>query len=398
MICLVQGLTSGGDIRARCSIRAQLETSGLLLVFHKIKQWNEDNTSRMIRSYEEEAENDRRDIVDEQNQVLIHSMRSPEDVFRALIQMTRGSRASSYLLNSLRHLLLIKEEGDMKVRYFQLIDRLITSIVMSDTPDLTQDFSRAFSVSVSHLMGKFVEQERMENALEEVKELKAALVRSEREKADLSEEMNRDDLVASLKTHVAELEERLRKSRAATEALSDQMEGMKRDYEARIADCELVIQELFNMLRESNHLDQVQAMNDGPFNRVDLIHQLREQWERKKTIRKLEGSDRKRKTIRPGEIITDDTSEEEDVEYLEAEKVTLGGELRAVQRPSRQSRQEKAISGSQFLDAEEEKVRAHIEDALSKDTDHIVSGSKKDILTSAVACEEYWSTCPQHST
>ncbi len=374
MICLIQGLTSGNDIRARCSIRAQLETAGLLGVFYKVRQWNDEPTTRMIRQYEEEADIDRRELLEEQDQVVLQSMRSPEDVFRALLQMTRGSKASAYLLNSLRHLLLIKEEGDQKVRYFQLIDRLITSIILNDTPDLGQDFSRAFGTSVSQLISKFVEQERMDNAFQEVRELRAALERVTREKIELSEEINRDDLVASLKGQVAELEDRLRKSRAATEALTDQMEGMKRDYEARTSDLELIIQELFNMLRESHHLDEVQGLNDGPINRTQLMYDLREQWERKKTIRKLNGKDRaKRKTMRPGDTLNGNESDsDEDVEVLAAEKVAFKGEARGHARTVK-AREKKALSGSQFMDAPDDHVRAHIEDALSNQADHIVS-------------------------
>ena len=206
MICLIQGLTSGSDIRVRWSVRAQLDSAGLHDIFDKVAQWNDEVTTRMIRQYDEEAEADRRDLLEEQDQMLLQSMRKPEDVFRALLHMTSGSKAGAYLLNSLRHLLLIKEGGDEKVRYFQLIDRLITSIIMNDTPELGQDFSRAFGTSVSHLIGKFVEQEKMENALQEIKQLRASLAEVTREKIELSEEMDRDDLIASLKSQVAEFE------------------------------------------------------------------------------------------------------------------------------------------------------------------------------------------------
>jgi cytokinesis protein len=389
-VYLVQVLATGSDIRGRCAIRAQLETAGVLSLFRKLRSWNDEQINRMIEQYEEEAESDRRDLADEHDRLVLRSLRNPQDVFAALLQKTQGTKASAYLLDALRHMVLIKEEGDQKVRYFQLIDRLITSIVTSDTPDLGQDFSRAFGVSVSHLIGRFVEQERMDNYLSEVQSLKIELANERREKMELLEEMNRDDLVASLKAHVTELEERLRKSRAATEAVQDQMAGMKADYETRISDLELIIQELFNMLRESNHLDQVQGLNDGPINRTQLIHDLREQWERKKTIRQLEGKHRpRRKTLNParnddgtnGELESA-SEEDDDAEVLEAEKVALGGEARGARVPM--TRSEKTLSTSQFMDAPEERVRAHIEVALSKEADHVVCqnrGRYKTLLT-----------------
>jgi cytokinesis protein len=189
MLVLLLGLTSGGDIRVRCSVRSQLESAGLLRVFQKVQSWNDETTMRMIRQYEEEAESDRRELAAEQDDKLLRSLRAPEDVFRALLDMTKGTKASAYLLDSLRHMLLIKDQGDARVRYFQLIDKLISSIVMSDTPDLGGDFSRAFGVSVQHLMGRFVEQDRLDSALQETARAKAELARVTREKLELADEV-----------------------------------------------------------------------------------------------------------------------------------------------------------------------------------------------------------------
>ena len=333
----------------------------------------------MIKQYEEEAESDRRELAEEQNQLMLRSMRNPQDVFAALLQQTQGSKASAYLLDAMRHMLLIKGEEHEKARYFQLIDRLISSIVTSDTPDLTQDFSRAFGVSVSHLVNRFVEQERLDGYASQIQDLKSSLARVTREKLELAEEMNSDDLVASLKAQVAELEERLRKSRAATEAVTDQKEGMRRDYEARIHDLDLIIQELFNMLREANYLDEVQGINDGPINRKQLIYDLREQWERKKTISQLEGRHKNRKSMRDAGTGVDDfegDSEDEGAEDDDgftppSKKKSKNASTAATATTTASTRAEKKMSGSQFMDAPDERVRAHIETALSKEADHI---------------------------
>jgi cytokinesis protein len=355
MLYLAQLMASSNQLRSRCSVRAQLESSGLIAIFDKVRPWREPALEELIHGYEEEAEADRRELLEEQQQTLLHSMRVPEDVFRALLQTTRGTKASAYLLNVMRHLLLIRQDSDF-VRFFQLIDRLIVSIVTSDTPEMNHDFSRAFGISVTHLIGKFVEQDRLEAATEEIKMLKAAVSKSTREKADMADEMagGNDGLVGQLKAQVHELEEKLAKSRAATDAYRDQLEGTRRDYEVRIADLELIIQELFNMLREANHLDTVTGMDQGPINREKLIHDLREQWHRKKTIEKLEGGEGRK------------ADDEEVGEVMEAAKVSI---KRNTEVPNRKQ----ALSGSQFLDAAEEDVRAHIEDALVRGSDHIVS-------------------------
>lgn len=369
MIYLVSAITSSSDIRVRISIRSQLEAAGLIAIFQRIRAWRDEQTIRMIRQYEEEAERDRQDLIEEADLDLLKSTRSPKDVFEALMQKTKGTKASAHLLDSMRHLLLIKAQGEEKVRYFQLIDQLITSIVMSDTLELGNDFNRAFGSSVSHVIAKFVEQERVDKAVDEVRELKVALATADREKAALAEEISvgNDGLVGQLKAQVAELEEKLHRSRTATESLEDQMSKMKQDYETRIHDLELIIQELFNMLRETSHLDQVAAMSEGPFDRAQLIHQLRLQWERKKTIRKLEGRDMRDQKV--GRL--DSLAEDEEAEVVQAEKGTVT------------KAREKHTSGSQFMDAEEERVRAHIEVALVKGADHIVSLLYKSCCTPA---------------
>jgi cytokinesis protein len=379
MIYLIMAMTSANDIRVRCSIRSQLESADLMKVFQKIRAWRDEQTIRMIRQYEEEAERDRQDLMEEADLDLLKSTRSPKDVFEALMQKTKGSKASAHLLDSMRHLLLIKAEGEEKVRYFQLIDQLITSVVMNDSPDLGHDFSRAFGMSVTNVISKFVEQERVDKAVDEVRELKIALATAHREKAALVEEVaiGNDGLVGQLKAHVAELEEKLRNSRNATESIEDQMGKMKRDYEERIKELDAVIQELFNMLRETTHLDQVTAMSDGPVDRAQLIHQLRLQWERKKTIRKLEGRDMRDQRIAKLERVGED--DEVEAEVVQAEK---GSMVKA---------EKKHMSGSQFADAEEERVRAHIELSLVKGADHIVSSS---FLTLMVRADD---SLPRHA-
>lgn len=377
MIHFAHALPSANDLRARISIRGQLDLANLQGVFAKIKTWNEHSTTKLIQQYEEEEEADRRDLAQEQNRQTLQSMKSPEDVLRALFDMTKGTKSSAYLLNTFRHLLLIKEEGEERVRYFQLIDQLIQSIVMNDSPDLNKDFSRAFGISVQQVMGKFVEQQRMDEALQELKGLKARLAASEREKVDLLEEMaaGSHDLVSTLRAEITDLKEKLKAARDSRDNIQDQMEGQKRDYEQRIADLELYIQELFNMLRETNHLEEVQAMTNGPIDRRKLIHDLREKWERKKTIQRLEGRRRLGKTA-------EDVSEDEDeaeVEDLGTDKAAKDPRIRtpkakktttATKSPSADRSR---VSGSQFLDAEEDHVRAHIENSLAQGADKVVS-------------------------
>jgi cytokinesis protein len=393
MICLLQGLTSANDMRTRISVRHQLDVANVGHVLHIMKDWNDPGMDRLIRQYEEEEEADRRDLAQEQNRQQLDQLRTPEEVLRALLDSTKGSKASAYLLNSFRHLLLIKEEGDERVRFFQLIDQLIQSIVMHDSPDLNQEFARAFGMSVTQVIGKFVEQQRLNDALDDLRTAKSRLGEVEREKTELLEEISAGDqgLVGRLKAQVADLEERLKNSRAATENIRNQMEGMRRDYEHRIAELELYITELFNMLREANHLDQVAEMGTGVIDRGKFIHDLREQWERKKTIKKLEG--RHNKPMRSstmdtlGSNLSESDDDSEEGEVLSANKASFGPIGPQPQRTkSSKSRAERGSTGivgayHAFSDAEDDRVLSHIETTLVSQSQVRLRAHRKPKLT-----------------
>ena len=369
MLYLAQSLVLySDDIRVRCSLRSQLESAGLLKCLEKLRGWHHDQLDRLIRQYEDEAEADRMELSGKQFQAELITAKTLREILPALQDKTKGTKSNDYLMSVLRHLLLIDETGAERDRYFQLIDKLITSIVMSETPDLQQDFSKAFGTPVSRLMSRFVDQDALENARKDNKRLLAEVTRLQRETTDMMDEINSNDIVASLKSQIADLEERLRRSRMATDAVTDQKDNMKRDYESRIADLELIIQELFNMLRESNQLDHVQGIDDGPINRSQLIHDLREQWARKKTIQRLEGRHLKGKNAKGPSAAQQDIDDDDDdeAEVLEAEKVSVNGGKRDKTGAPR---------SSQFMDAADENVRAHIETALSAQADHIVSST-----------------------
>lgn len=376
------------------SVRGQLDIAGVAALLETIKDWREPRLLRHLEQFYDEEEADRKEFLEQQAMVQVETMKNPEEMVRALLDKTKGTKASAYLLNTFRHMLLIKEEGDERVRFFQLIDQLIQSIVMHDSPDLNQDFARAFGISVSQLMGKFVDQQQLEKVEVENKQLKSDLAGLKREKQDLLDEMaeGNQSLVDRLRKQIADLQKKLSSARAAWESSEDTRKRERADYETRIAELELYIQELFNMLRETNHLDQVQSMTDGPIDRQKLIHDLREQWERKKTIRKLEGSGSRKKPTRSNTMTTIGTVETEssfgdnfidDYEEGEAfqahEERFQTADARYFDSSRRRSSHHKSLSnqttmsGTQFMDAEEERVRSHIEDSLVRGVDRVVS-------------------------
>lgn len=76
-----------------------------------------------------------------------------------------------------------------RTRYFQLIDALITQVVL-DRRGLDQDWSNSVSITVSQVLSKMADQEKVEAALQEAEEAKAIAEKALREKQELQNELS----------------------------------------------------------------------------------------------------------------------------------------------------------------------------------------------------------------
>src|SRR5581483_4518655 len=76
-----------------------------------------------------------------------------------------------------------------RTRYFQLIDALVTRVVL-DRRGLDQEWFNAVNVTVSQVLSKMADQEKLTNALEEAKEAKTVAEKALREKQELQNEIS----------------------------------------------------------------------------------------------------------------------------------------------------------------------------------------------------------------
>ena len=90
----------------------------------------------------------------------------------------------------MQHMLLIREDGETRTRYFQLIDSLISQIVL-DRRGGGQDLSQTIGMAVSQVVSKLADQERLEAALDEAKEAKSVAEKALKDKHDLQMELSR---------------------------------------------------------------------------------------------------------------------------------------------------------------------------------------------------------------
>ena len=335
-----------------------MEASGLSRILDKLRSLNHSELDRQLDAYEERAENDHEEFVRSFKEDTLRDFQNPWDVLRAILSSVEGSRAYDFFVSSLQHMLFIKQEGEARVRYFQLIDSLITSIVFDRKP-IDKDFSSVVGTSVATLAAKFADQARLQEVEEELTVFKQVNNKLKREKKELEQEVGRreEGLVGELKSQVFRYEEDLAVSRQSTDLLKSKMASMEQAHRDAMSQQDLQIREMYNMLRESRTLESVQD-DEGVLDRRELMALTQKRIERQKAIQRLEG--RHLSKPGPGE--------------QGAWKAIANGLERS---PSSDKVSDKNQPGnrdtrkSMFEDADDAAVRQHIEKSLANGVAHL---------------------------
>ncbi|KAK4699038.1 V-type H+-transporting ATPase subunit D, partial [Phenoliferia sp. Uapishka_3] len=306
---LIISLVRNGELNVRHVLRAQMETSGLRRILDKYAVLEHPHLARYTKIFYEEAQMDETEIADTMKEDVVMNFTDPKGTFDAILANTDG-RALDFLTSTLKQILLIPHDPDIRMRQFQLLDRLVTSIV-TDRKGLDGDFSSLLGSSVAAIAAQFADDDRLEIALEDAADARATIARLRRERDNLEDEIAEKDggIAGQLKARIQDLERNLATSRAVSEALKVDLSNTERTYQDRIAALELQVRELFNMLKEAKTLDSVRD-DTGVLDRRELMDMMAKKIQRTKAIQRLEGTsgtslevstDLERTSARPGE-------------------------------------------------------------------------------------------------
>lgn len=367
------------DFDMRVHYRSQMEAAGVRNLFDKFAEFDSTAINRQLKNWESIGADDHRRLLELYDQEVLKNVHDPEDVFNAIQEKVKGTRAHDYFLSAMRHLLLIRGEDDEQSRYYQLVDSLVSSIVLDRNPNFSGGLSSITGVSVARLVAQMGDQDRARQVEDEAKALRARVVELELDREDMRTRLaqSADGLVGDLQARVRALEEKLRVSRHNTESLKGQIDEQRRGYDEQVQQLEVQITELFKMLRDARGFENlvVTAEGGGGMARKDLVMSLSKQMERKKTIGILEGTHRKKgkKEVNGSAVnaeVGETDDEDEDVEDAEAtgearsKKITKKGRLKSNRQAGRVS---------QFADAEEERVQEHAERRIAEGAELVVS-------------------------
>jgi cytokinesis protein len=357
-------LDNTDDLDLRIHHHSQMATAGLRRLVELCRGFNFDQLNTQLNVLRETIENDEKELRERLDQEVLRDMTDIGDVYAAVKSRTDNSRAHDHLLSILQHLLIIREDGPGMVQYYQLLDSLVTDVVMDHK---LAGAEQRLGKSVESIISQFNDADQHRVVEAEAAKMRADLRRLQLEKDALeSEVMNGGDgLVGVLKGKIASLEEKLQISRETTARLQTQLEKQKSNYDEQITQLEAQIMELFRMLKElgSEGVSKILDNGSGAMDRKTLLATLERHMQRTKTINILEGRDKEPGKTKKGK--GEDESESDDPDATPG-KSRLRRQTRS-KKSAKADRMSEAANGrtSQFMDADEADVKEQIQQQLA---------------------------------
>ncbi|ORZ12691.1 hypothetical protein BCR42DRAFT_467822 [Absidia repens] len=237
------------DSEVRVHLRNQLNACGLQRIMDKMMEYNNEHLRKHITIYKQMNDNDYEDMLETYNDTILNNLDDPHDVFAAILHRLEGTRGYDFLLSALQHLLLIQDQGPVQVRYYQLLDKLVTQIVLDRKGLSSDDFSGGIGWSVASLVEKFAEQDQLQSALADAKDAKKMYEKVVKEKQELEMEigLQGDGLVGQLKDKTNSLETLLRMSRHTITTLQRKLKEIQQEYQSNMGIMDGQLKELHQL-------------------------------------------------------------------------------------------------------------------------------------------------------
>ena len=280
------------DLRIRVHVRSQLRACGLPRIMQKMLQFKYELIDRQLAHYEEEEQLDLEELVDMQadgDPTALDADNPIEVVSGIWKRLDTSPRAKDFFLSALHHLLLVRGEEGERARMMQLVDALLSFIVVDGRARNFDSAERGWNFSVQALLERLHTEDEAQEAVEEAK---VARAETERMRALLEDmrvqvDLGADGMVGKIRSEMLDQEEQIETLQRANETLKKEIEELQEIHMRQLQQSELETRELYMMIRDANPESFMDKR--GVLDRKELMDRLERQLQRKKTEFKLEG-------------------------------------------------------------------------------------------------------------
>jgi cytokinesis protein len=280
------------ELKVRVHVRSQLKACGLPRIMQKMTLFKYELIDRQLSHYEEEEQLDLEELVDFQadgDAVVLDADNPIEVVSGIWKKLDTSPRARDFFLSALNHLLLVRGEEAERARTMQLVDSLLSYILIDGRARNFDTAEQSWNFSVQALLERLHTDEEALEAVEETKSARAetermrALLENMRDQVDLGAE----GLVGTLKSELLDQQNLIETLQHANQTLKKEIEELQQTHLGQMQQSELETRELYMMIRDANPASFMDKR--GILDRQELMERLERQLERKKTEYKLEG-------------------------------------------------------------------------------------------------------------
>ncbi|KAI9828008.1 MAG: hypothetical protein M1819_006851 [Sarea resinae] len=298
------------DLQLRHHIRANFTGCGIQRILTKMEAFQYEAIDKQIERYRTNEAIDYEDLIDQSGsrdgaEGEIKDLSDPAQIVAAIMAKVKGERSQDYFLSAMQNMLLIRDnEGEDRLRMFQLVDSMLGYVAMDRRlPDM--ELKQSLNFTVQSLLDKLHTDSESRQALDEAIESRqiADSAIAERDEMRAQLELGADGVVAKMQKQLDEQAGIVELQSRQIDSLKAELVDLQRVRAQELQRNELETRELYLMLRDAQDVAASTAKKQGQeglaphdpvqmrgiLDREKLMDRLEMQLERAKTQAKLEG-------------------------------------------------------------------------------------------------------------
>lgn len=299
-IVLINTIVAGSaDFRERNHIRAQLKSGGLQKILEKFKSLDNELINDKIREYEDYDAEDYDALITEEKIGPDVDMNDPVSLIKLIWTKLRNTDSEHYFLSAMQHLFLnqvnasASAESVQTTQSYRLIDGLISNITMGPTSDDDVTLNVAIHKLYDGLQTDDVARRAILESREANKRAEEAI--AERDELARQISLGSDGMFEKLRNELKEQEIVLSKQRRLNDALSSELEDLKKKHLLEKHEQELEMREMLILLNNKSDQSPSTLASDSSKtavssadNNAELVNKLKTHISKKKIQNRID--------------------------------------------------------------------------------------------------------------